>query len=569
MSEKRIKHLTALAVWAIIQGYFLALHFSWGNAIVMAVGLVLLALSMLFGEHVDKLNVKDDLLKLLRITFLVFLGYFVVSHIVPMYTDKENALELLLTNFGAGVEYFFDRVEFSPLTLFLLVLFFITGRSKKHPLLNMLSKYLFWAVLMIACFKVWCDAVSITVLVLLSTLIFATCDIYDYLCCNIYTKDCKRWYRVLTFLLLLVLMLKPDALLPYAQPGYMEKYFVIDGFKWYTALLLFALFAGAAYIMWRMDREDGVIGIGNDAYLFLIAACLVVAAFFMTRFFVGYWWVLAILYSIGIGYALVALHPKKTADYLSKRKRTYLFVPVLTVLLVVLTIAGHNGRLMRMSMLLATAAGVAWLWKHTDFSTDTWKDKAWFYTGLMLAVALNVLVTLYCFRRITFNFLLLLGIFAVCAAFVWFLSMQSGLLSRKSYFARAAVVAVFVILCLSLCGTGGSKIELQTGDPLLPAVTVTARGKDNQVQAVEYYWWASAAAPDETQEDFPEEIQIDGTLIPNTDGRLRVVALDSMGIKTEQIYWIHNCKYVESGDSVENDENVQSVESETTGDIPS
>ena len=547
MSEKRIKQIAALGAWALIQAYFLAFHFSWNNLIVMAVGLTVLAMFMLFGQFKDKTNVTDHLMLLLGITFLTYWGYYVVSEIVPIFAEVEDAGLVFSEQLAFGFENFFNSLEFNLLIWALAIGIFFLGRSEKHPLRKILCKYLFWTVLLTPCITLWSEPAFFPILLtVVPALAFALFDIFDYLRCNVHSNGGKWWYRLLMVLLVLTLIVKNNALVPFSQPGYVEYLFFIDGLKWHGALLLTLAFAGAGYIMWTMDRKAGEQGIGTDAFVFWNLGCAVVATFVLSKFHVGYWWLLAILYAIGFCYATIGLHPKKTESNAKKRKLSCLFVPVLTVVLVVLTVAGAYGNLIRAMIFLASVAGVAALWKHTDLNTEAWKDKAWFYTGILLAVALNGGAALWCGSRSAANLALLAGILVVCVAYIWFLSYQSGLLHRKSHVVRSVVVAVLVISCLCLCGKSGAEIKLVTDEILQTRqIEVTPNNEDVEIASVEYYWWENYLSLDEEKPQPASEAPLLGTeTSPEGGGRLRVVVTDVNGVVTEKIFWMHTCQYV-------------------------
>ena len=120
--------------------------------------------------------------------------------------------------------------------------------------------------------------------------------------------------------------------------------------------------------------------------------------------------------------------------------------------------------------------------------SSDWKQKAIYISLILFYIACVTAAYLWCLRRIDYNFLLLAGLFVVAAGFVWFTFLDSGLFERETRIFSGSVVVVFAILCVALCCKFGSKITVEFDGNQITTMEIESRGRDNEVESVEYYW---------------------------------------------------------------------------------
>lgn len=539
MSDMKAKRLAVLGAWTALQGFYVATHFSWYHVGILALGFIYLLVTTVTCKKQG--DVVVTLGKFLGTTFMCFLGYYVVTRIVLQYVYSSDALNQFLYELEMGTQYISRGEMDGDKTFFLVIPLGIIAFMRKklrNPMWNLVLRYAFGFTVYNSLLRLFCDHKNITVMYLIFTLMFMFSDILALLQVGVRLKTFKRWHNLLSILLLFVLDLRPFTLDPFTQPGFMEYFFLTCGLKWYIALYIFAVLL-VPYLVAASKCDKRKVETLTDAYVFWIALGVLVSAFFLTYWYVGYWWVLVILYGGALIYAMTGLHPKKNPakeGHLTGKE----FVGTITGFMVLFTVTGHNGKLL---IGVVLAAGFLILRnfyrENKPMNSVYWKPKAVFLTLILFYIACVTAAWLWCVRRMDVNFLLLAGMFAVSAGFVWFMFYDSGLFLRQTRVITTSVVIVFSVLCFALCCKYGSKIKVEFDGQEITTLEVEARGRDNEVDSVEYFWLDDYLTLDGDRDRFPEEYQLKNEEIPERDGRLKIVAKDLRGIVTERIVWIH------------------------------
>ncbi len=557
MSENKKKHITVLIAWAALQAYYLAFHFSWGSFSCFAIALIYLFCTTVLGKKQDNIHVVETIGNLIGTTFAAFLGYHVVTTIFPAFQIPENAdfsgaFTAINSQLVDKIDSSGFRIAFSgtasPIMLVAAVVFFLLKIFAKRAAVKILYQYLWRGCLFAALIHTNYRSKEILILYAVCTLVFVACDILSCQQNGKPYKAGKRWYTALNVLLIVVLILQPDALAPFTQKGYMEYYFITSGFKWYTALYILAVLVAAGIFMVPRDASTEAKSV-MDIFVFWNAVCVLVTLFFMTRFHVGYWWVVALIYGICVTVVLVAFSPIRVDGNEKLRDMDFLFLPVVSIGVIITVIAGHYGRLLAIWALVGGGLLIAHQLRQRS-SEDGWVKDARFYSMILLVVGVVAAVFLWGFNRLGLNFLILLGMLVVALAFVWIISSDSGLFAKRSQLMQIISVALFVVLCISLCCKNGSKIKITTDESDKIVVDVSAR-KNREIETIEYYWLESYLLLDDRQEGFPQEVLLPDEQIPEQDGRLRVVVTDNYGSMTERIYWVHSNRYMQSNDEID------------------
>lgn len=540
MTDMKAKRLAVLGAWTALQGYYVAAHFSWYHLGILALGLIYLLCTTVLSKKQG--DVVVTLGNLLGTTSVCFLGYYVVTRIVLQYVYSSDALDQFMRDLEMGTVYMRRGLDLDGNNVFFLIvpLVIIAFLRKKisKPIWNLILRYAFGFTAYQFLLRTFCNHRNITVLYLIFTLMFMFSDILAFLHVGVRLKSFKRWHNIVSILLLVVLNIRPYTLDPFTQPGFMEYFFLTCGFKWYTALFIFAVLL-VPYLVAASKCDKRKADTLTDAYVFWIALCLLVSAFFLTYSYVGYWWVLVILYMAALIYAMIGLHPKKSPVKEGKLNGRG-FVAMITAFLVLFTITGHSGKLLIGVVLSGGYLFLRSFWRENKpMSGVYWKPKAVFMTLVLFYIACVAASWLWCMRRIDTNFYLLAGLFVVAAGFVWFMFYDSGLFVRQTKIITVSVTVVFAVLCFALCCKYGSKIHVEFDGQEITALEVEARGKGNEVDTVEYFWLDDYLTPDEDQDRFAKEYQLKDERIPERDGKLTIVAKDLRGIVTEKTVWIH------------------------------
>lgn len=555
MSDNKTKHIAALGAWAALHAYFLAFHFSWSNFAWYSIMLLFLFCTTVLGKKRDETCVVATLGNLLGSTFAVLLGYYVIATILPTFRIPEG--QDLAGAFNAVTEQLLHKIDSSRfeigfggkngfVMLISAVVFFFGRKSLKHPILAILFKYFWTGCIFAALIDTNYGSKEIMFLYVICTLLFVACDIINYQRDGSWNKAGKRWHNILNLLLLLVLILQPDALAPFTQEGYIEYYFLTCGFKWYTALYILIVFVAAGWFMFSgCDTSDAQST--TDLFVFWNAVCVLITLFFVTRFYVGYWWIVVLMYGICVTVTITTLHPTKVQNNEKLDGYGFAFLPLVSIAVIITVIAGHYGRLLITWAFLGGAILILDQFLRRNDEDVWWKD-ARFYTVALLAIGAIAVVDLWRSDRLVSNFLVLLGLLVVSLVFVWIISCDSGLFVKRSQLVQTLTVVLFAILCISLCAKNGAKIKIDMADSGKIGVDVSSKREDRTIEDVEYYWLEDLLLLDEDLEGFPKEEELINKMIPKRDGRLRVVATDNYGAQTEQIYWVHYDRYSETTD---------------------
>lgn len=550
MSENKIKHIAALGAWAALHVYYLAFHFTWSNFALFAIALIFLFYTTVVGKEHDESHVVETLGNLLGTSFAVLLGYYITTAMVPAFEIPVNAnfSEIILSIFEQLVQKI-KSTEFeisfwessSYVLLIAAVVMFFGSKSSKYPVLGILFKYLWTGCVFAALINANYQSVGLLLLYMACTLLFVACDILNYQHDGNQGKIGKRWYNILNFLLLLALLLQPDTLTPFTQKGFIEYYFLMCGFKWYTALYILIVF-GVAGIFMMVGYNETEAKSKTDIFVFWNAICVLITTFFISRFYVGYWWGVTILYGIGVTVVVTLLIPTKVKDDVEWKRLSFVLLPIISLATIVTVVSGHFGRLLITWVFIGGAIVIInqLLQRKCE---DVWYKDACFYTVVILSVGATAAVSLWGSNRLVYNFLILAGMLVVSLFFVWVVSSDSGLFAKRSQLVQMITVVMFAISCISLCTKTGVEIKISPDEHGAIMLDISTKREDREIEIVEYYWLPDYLHLDENQEGFPKEKQLDDKIIPKQDGRLRVVVTDNYGVQTEQIYWVHNNQY--------------------------
>lgn len=539
MSKNKTKHVLALAVFILVQAFFLVADFSLIKLGIVGFGVIYLALTTVFSRHSDDTEVCHKLGNKLGVTAFVTLGCYFCDFLTPYFAIKSSGTDLLMEGFSDNLEIMMDDLNFSFLSIAMVVVFFIIKRNQSHPLLARLASYLFTFSLLRIFLVPLCDSWAVTGIILTVAVLFLACDVAEHKHSGFMSNAGKRWFNILCILLTVGMLFAPQAVQVFSLEGYSRYFFIQKHFRWYTALYLAVVMFLAAVAMHLVDNKAKTgrkVYAYPDAFLFWTAGWTFIGLYVLSHFHVGYWWALVLLYTAGIGYTLAKVMPAK--PYANAGIKTYLYPLIITAVIISLTLAGYNSRLL-VSIVFLAGFGLTYLvWKKHGFDNANWKMKATVYIAALLWIALTALVGLCCFRRLGYSFGVLAGLFAVSAVFICFLCYDSGLRERPGYIPHLAVVAVFAIVCLCLTGAAGTKISVEQKNGILEEIEVKANGRGNDTESVTVYWTPDCLDITKGLFDAEEETELDGDELPTGNGRLRVVAEDSHGVVTEEIFWI-------------------------------
>lgn len=550
MSDNKVKHIGALICWAVLHAYYLALHFSKTNLAVYAVAVLYLFLTTVQSEKQEKTHVVDTLSELVGTTFAVFLAYYFFCRILPdfvavektgflecvkfMATQLKRAISMNLKHEISMFSSLLEKRHF--VALIAAAVFFFKRNSSKHPILGIAFKYLWSGTLLMVYIDMHYRSVGILGICMAVTMIFIACDVMKFHQNRSCGKAGKKWYNALSILLFVMLLIRPGVFRPFLEEGYMEYYFITCGLKWYTVLfLLVVLFVTGIVMIIGYDEHNAKTN--TDVFVFWDMICILIAVFFMSRFYVGYWWVVAAVYAICVTVAIVALNPVEMDKSYTRMMSTYLFLLIATVAAVITVIAGHYGRLLQTWVIVGGIVVSADQYRRRK-KDCRWLIDARFYGVVLLCIALSAAITLWCTNRLVFNFLVLAGIFVCAMAFVWVTSMDSGLFANRSQTAQIAATVLFALLCVSLCSKNGAKIKIAPDDVGTPIVEISTKG-DRTVERVEYHWLEDYLQLEDEKKGFSREVMLPGSSVPQRDGRLRVTVTDNYGTQVERIYWVH------------------------------
>lgn len=539
MSEHKIKHLATLIAWVLIHIYILAFRFTLYSLAVLVVAAVYLLVTTVFSKKHEDGYLSETIGNLLGTSLFVFLSWSVVTEILPE----------ILANAAANDEFWLIKLDealnnavliasqdpMSKALLGTVVVFVIQCVVSKSNMLKMLMSYVYNVLWMGAVLDVVYASKELSFMCVVIAGVFAFVEAWSIKAWDTRAKNGKRWLNVLTVLLFIVICWDPGFLIPYAQEGYLEYFFVISAAKWYHLLFAVVILGALAFVhgMYAFDEEDHMHMI--DFRFPLRAACMFVLVFFLDKFHVGYWWVLMI---IAIGYEIIDVLFIDSAD---RMYGSLIGEIAVIVLLIVLTIAGHFGRFV---MTLAVLAGIIAIFTAVvngvyDNDGDEWKPAAWMYTAIIAVIAVIAAISLWFYRNLDYNFWLLLALGIVSIGVLWLLSYNGSIKRSAWNIPQAVVMAVFVIGVGCLCFSHGSTIRFVEGERQTTLVEAEAKGEDNRIVSLDYYWTEDWLSRDNATFEIAEEVEISGNQIPNTEGKLRVVATDAYGITTEEIFWVH------------------------------
>lgn len=549
MTKNKIRHIVALSMWTALFGYYLAWNFTWISFAFFAVTLLYLACTTVFPKRSNNDYVVWSLGNMLGASCGMLLIFYIINRIVPMvHVDLSAGIWAVIGSVFKSLNNLRAFSDFkitlkgigSYLMLASAVVFFFASKSKSSPNLAILFKYLWSCALLAAVLNTNYHSVELIMLLLVITLAFVGCDVMSYQHDGRVNKAGKIWYHLLGILFLLVVDFKPGALFPFTDLDYLEHFFVFKGFKWYTALFILAVLLIGEYFMFsnsdtEEEKHQADIAFGWNAISILIVL------FFISRFHVGYWWLLLLVGVIGAAIAIRVFNPVAAAEDDRKRSLSYWFMPILSAALIITAIAGFYGKLLITWTVIGCVLFVIDQYKRREPDGPWWKE-ARFYSAVLGAIAVCAGVALWSCNRIVFAYLLLGGMFLVSGAFVWALSFNSSIMPSRHRVLSVITTVCLAVLCISLCCESGNKIRVSGQDCGKVSVEVSS-GKDREIVAEEYYWLDDYLCDNYEQDGFPKERKLESNNIPYRDGRLRIVVTDNYGSKSERICWIHTNKF--------------------------
>ena len=543
MSDNKIKHLATWIAWVLIHIYILAFRFTLYSLAVLAVAAVYLLLTTVLSKKHEDGYLYQTVGNLLGTSLFVFLGWSIVTGILPeilanaerMEPFWQTKIQTLLDNAVAICSY--DAVRMALLGT--VIVFVIRCIVSKSTMLKMLFSYVYNVLWMGAVLEVVYESKELGFMCVAIACIFAFVEAWAIRASGEREKNGKRWLNILSILLFVVICWEPSFLVPYMQKGYLEYFFVISAAKWYHLLFALVILGALTFVYSEYGDPDERGGMIDLRYA-IRAICMILVIFFLDKFHVGYWWVLMLITIVFEIADMLFIFPKDDDE---DRMLGGLLAEIgIALVLIILTIAGHYGRFV---MTLAVLGGIAAIFAAVVYGSEeadycSWVPAAWMYTAIVAALAVVAAISLWFYRNLGYNFWLLLAMSLVSIGVLWLLSYNGDVDRSPWNIPQLVVIGAFVIGVGCLCFSHGSTIRFVQEDGQPPIVEAEAKGEDNRVVSLKYYWTEDWIKRDDATTGIPEEVEISGTYqIPDGDGKLRVVATDAHGIVTEEIFWIH------------------------------
>jgi Ca2+/Na+ antiporter len=223
----------------------------------------------------------------------------------------------------------------------------------------------------------------------------------------------------------------------------------------------------------------------------------------------------------------------------------YLTVPIISVITIFVTFAGHYGKLITGFVFSITTLIAFACYLKIRKITDQDSRSKWIHAGLLTWIYLNTLARLMTYHR---HFYVVLVVSAVYLLFVVLILMMdhNPKIYQKNpilYFGQWALPVLFMIVCLISPMRGGTSINIKPYGEQSIYFEVKADGSDNYLKSIKYCWI-------ETVEDYASllgnensEVYQDGNkqilINLNKTGLLKIIAVDKYDIVTTCERWYY------------------------------
>lgn len=547
------KRIVLFSAWIILTGYILVHHFSLLNTAVFVVGALLGLWLAVLGQETREKGAADVAPHLLGLGFLELLGYEIMTVLVPMFQNRPTAI--VPTFFGNLQNMAENLMHAGTIRIviyfvILFVLYLLRSKAQVGFYANWLLTSMIFGVLLYGITG------NLNAPAVLAAILYAVhmCDQM-----SVKYKQVRRWKTWLCILLIITALANPAAVMKFSQKGYSEYLFFEKIFTRWPMLLLFAL-STVCLISFQFIHTKGrsVWFPDKDVKLMLLAVCSVPFVMVLHQFYTPAWPVFAILFSIA-SLRLIGLENQADSVAIS-RYYAIGYMPVVSVVLMAVSIAIHYGRgvgavcffaglliilhsLFDLRGMKARANEGHTIWG-TSKASPQWQREAFWYSFTLVwgAVVAGCYVWYSC--RAAYNFVLLAVILVLSILFVTLLCYEPVVFLQKRRNISPVVTALFVIACLLLVNSYGTKITVST-DCNHISVETEARGDQNRVVAstetwLEFDWIDSLRHGEKVNLELQER-----TNIPLSTGRFSVVTEDYYGVGSTATRWLHMCEYTE------------------------
>lgn len=541
MTDNQKIHQSVWLAWLVLHGYLLCFRFSLAALTVLALAAVILLLCTFKNSRYAKGTLCNTLGHVLGCSLFVQLGWCFVERILPRILTGEDWIadfggNLVLRMQNLMLFVFRDEAMLIPLVV-AAVLFVLRFRTGSKPRLSMLASYAGSAVLMCPILNTIYHSHIAVLLYILVTLVFVWADLWHIAVEEEWNKCGKRWFNVLSLLLLLALSWDWYMLRPLLRPGALETIFVLEATRWQHLLVCGGVLGGLLAAFGCCAPDHGKVG--NDIKIVTAGISMLLLTAFLKWFYVGWWWLLVLVNVLYLFADAAVIHPR-VADDEDAVLNSWLVQVGVGVISILIAVTGHFGT---WPMLLALAGSLLTAVAGVGLLLDKEKEDLYLPGGVLtavLAILIPAVTWLWMYRRLAISFHLLLILAAVVLVIAALLSWNVTRDDRKNILAPLCAAVLFALVVLNLCMTGGSRIEMDLNDRGVPVVSAEARGEENQVVSVEYRWTEDWLNLDEGTFAFHGEEEVTGlNRLMGRDGKLRVIVTDRCGIVTETIFWMH------------------------------
>ena len=293
-------------------------------------------------------------------------------------------------------------------------------------------------------------------------------------------------------------------------------------FAYWKTIIAFVLSVVCIFLLYFVDGKDGS-HLSVDTYVVIIIAETIAAIRILLSAFFSYCWILPFLLIIGTIWSM-------NNDYSGKKTMglSSIVFNVIQFALFCLTVVFLRSGLWLNVMI--TVLFVMFLYISFSRNDASAKVKC---IAIEVAIALEAAALMWMLRFSLSGLLIIIFAFAVSVAVTVVLFAQNPCNIPPSDGALIAICVALFIVCFLPLLKYGTKISKQYDDEGVQTITITPRGKENEVEQAYYYW------RDQYGQIQDERVEIKGNEIHVNSSYeiLSVVTVDKYGVMTKAVFW--------------------------------
>lgn len=539
MSDNQKIYLSVWAAWVVLHGYMLAFRYSVDRLVVLALAAVFLLLATVFSKKYEDGTMSTVAGHLLGTSLFVQFGWYFTANILPGIVGREmwyeHVADLFAVKFSSFCEFLCMNARL-PIWIGIGVgLFLVRLFMRKWPRIAMLLSYAGNAAIMLPILNHLYASRSIVLLYLAVILVFGWVDLWNIGMEDEWNKCGKRWFNVLSILLLLAHVWDWWMLRALKQSSVLEAIFVQGIIKWYHLAAVGVILVGLCFSYIVIDpAEDSAI---VDYKFLSVGVGMLLLSAFLKWFPVGWWWILVLVNLVYLlaEAVIVPVFFGNDDDTVAASWGIQIAVSVISIAAVVL---GHFGiGLPVLGLVIGAVVGFGGAAVVEGLDNEQLHLPG-YVAAAVSGILIPVMVWLWRYRRLEKFFLVLLLLAAAVLVIAALLSRNVTKGDKKNVLVPVAAVVAFVILSLNVMTVGGSRIRMERNSWGAPVVTVEARDEESRIVSVEYLWKDTSLDTEHWTVKSGEETYISPYALAGKTGRLRVIATDSNGIVTETVFWL-------------------------------